>query len=286
MNVVRIDRLDDPRLDEYRNVRDADLIRRRGVFLAEGRFILRQVLAPGGRFRPRSALLTPAAMESLAEVLPALGTAPVYLVEQPLMNGIVGFDIHRGCLAAIERGDDLSMETLLAGIPEGPAVLLVLDELTNHDNVGGLFRSAAAFGAAGALLAPRCCDPLYRKCVRVSMGGVLRVPFARWPGPPELVDDPTQGAAVKAALHAAGFTMFALDPAEDAADIAEAGAALAGRAAIILGAEGAGLSPAARAMADARLRIPMSRGPEGVDSLNVAVAGSIVLHEACRARKR
>ncbi|MDX2115290.1 MAG: RNA methyltransferase [Planctomycetota bacterium] len=269
--IQRIDEIEDTRLDDYRNITDAELLRSRDLFMAEGRMIVRSVLR-GGRFRPRSVLVSSAALEAMHDLLSDRGgpvRCPVYTAPQAIINQIVGFDLHRGCLAAVERGRCLSLEDLTALAGEGPATMVVLEDVNNHDNVGGVFRNAAAFGAAGVLLSPGCVDPLYRKSVRVSMGGVLTVPFARspqhrWPGDLH-------------ALRAAGFTILAMTPAPSAVDIRSLGRELPipARCALVLGAEGAGLSPAALGSADMLVRIPILGA---VDSLNVATAGAIALH--------
>ncbi len=260
---------DDPRLEVYRDLKDADAKRRHGVFIAEGRFIVRTLLA-GSRFRVRSVFVTPAARASIADAL-AGRRAPVYETAQEVMNQVVGFDLHRGCLAVGERGEPMAPPEVL-GRP-GPVV--VLEGVNNHDNVGGIFRNAAAFGAAGVLLAAGCVDPLYRKAIRVSMGAALRLPFAElddWPGGLE-------------AVRASGRAVAALTPAADAVDLDEwdAGDASLARAAWVLGAEGPGLTRRAMERADARVRIPIT---EAVDSLNVASASAVALHASAAAARR
>jgi tRNA G18 (ribose-2'-O)-methylase SpoU len=186
----------------------------------------------------------------------------------------VGYDLHRGCLAMAERRDAEPVESLLpAG--RGPGLAVVAEGLTNPDNVGGLFRNAMAFGVDGVLLCPRCTDPLYRKAVRVSMGGALAVPFARsrdWPRD-------------LARLRQRDWRVVALDPRADALEVGD----LAGRVdpeervALMVGTEGAGLSPEALEVSDWRVRIDMA---PGVDSLNVATAAAIAMHDFARARAR
>lgn len=271
--IARIENEADPRLDDYRNLTDAQLLRDRGLFMAEGRLIVRTLLTASG-FRPRSVLVTAAALESLRDVLPGVAGdgrpgPPVLLVPQRIMDGIAGFHVHRGCLSAAERGPGLSVGDVIASAGAGSATIVVLENLLNHDNVGGVFRNACAFGSAGVLLSPACVDPLYRKAVRVSMGGALRVPFAYfgaddWPG----------GLA---RLKHAGFTIIALTPAAGAIDIREFGTSRTppGRAAIMLGTEGEGLTGEALEAADLRVRIDMA---PGVDSINVASACAIALH--------
>jgi len=172
---------DDPRIEAYRDLKDAAAKSRHGVFVAEGRLIVAPLL-DRSRFRVRSVFVTPAARAAMADELArAPGDVAIYEATQEVMNEVVGFDIHRGCLAIGERGEDLTVDDLVDR--QGP--LVVLEDVNNHDNVGGVFRSAAAFGAAGVVLSPGCVDPLYRKAIRVSMGAALRVPFAvadPWPG--------------------------------------------------------------------------------------------------------
>lgn len=266
--IVRLEDPDDPRLDDYRNLTDASLRHDRGVFIAEGRLVVRTLLS-ASRYRPRSLLLTDAAMESLRDVVPPEDGAgpPVYIIGQDAMNRVAGFNIHRGCLAAGERGRDLSPADVLHA--SAGRTIVVIEGVNNHDNIGGVFRNAAAFGAGGVLLDRGCVDPLYRKAIRVSMGGVLRVPFACF-------DQPEWGPRL-APLRAAGYAVLALTPGPDAINIREFGSTrpLPERVALMLGAEGEGLSKHALAAADARVRISIV---ECIDSLNVAAAAGIALH--------
>jgi tRNA G18 (ribose-2'-O)-methylase SpoU len=181
------------------------------------------------------------------------------------IRAIVGFKFHRGCLALGVRGEPLAPEALMD--PVGPRTLLALEGVADPDNVGAVFRNAAAFGAAGVLLSSHCADPLYRKAIRVSMGATLSVPFAQVPDWP----------AALAGLRHAGYRLVALCPRADAEDIVEvaARAPRRPRLALLLGAEGAGLSGTTRAAADVEVRIPMATG---IDSLNVAAACGIALH--------
>jgi tRNA G18 (ribose-2'-O)-methylase SpoU len=224
--------------------------------VAESRQVVRTLLA-APRFRTRSLLVTRPALEDLRD---AVGDVPVYLASEEMIRAVVGFDFHRGCLAAAERPPDVPVEAL----PDARLVL-VLERVTNPDNVGAIFRSALAFGVDGVLLSPGSADPLYRKAIRVSMGGTLRVPFARladWPAP-------------LATLRRAGFTVVALHPraALDVAEIARARAPA--RVALLLGTEEDGLGSASRAGADLEVSIRMA---PGADSLNVATAAAIALH--------
>jgi tRNA G18 (ribose-2'-O)-methylase SpoU len=264
-NLIPIDDPADRRIAPYAQVRERDLVGRRGEFIAEGEVVLRVLLGPLSRCRATSLLVAEKRAQRLAPLIEALPTeVPVYVAGQAVMDAIVGFHIHRGLLAHGQRPPEPDAEALLDGL--GPrALVLVLFGISNHDNMGGLFRNAAAFGADAVLLDGSCCDPLYRKAIRVSVGAALSVPFARLPPG----DDPL------ALLQRAGFTALALSPAG-----AEplAGVRRPARAAVLLGAEGAGLPDAVLARART-LAIPMA---QGWDSLNVAAASAIVLHELTR----
>lgn len=270
MDIARITSPDDPRVAEYRNIRDADLLSGRGVFMAEGRFVVRTLLLQSP-LPCRSVLVTETALGSVRDAIDSSPSAPpVLLASQEVMNTVVGFDIHRGCLAVGERPTSESVETILArcvGENGGPCGIVVLENLTNHDNVGGIFRSALALGASAVLLSPGCCDPLYRKSIRVSMGAALRLPYGTvrdWP-------------AGLGALKRAGFTVAALATGAGGIDL-DAFAVRADRPrriALLVGTEGPGLSPGAIASADMTLRIGMA---PGVDSLNAGVAAAISMH--------
>ncbi len=274
--IVRIAAVDDPRIADYRQVREADLLGRRGAFVAEGAVVLR-VLVERGRFATRSVLLAEPRVPSFAPLLARLADdVPIFVAPPALMNEVAGFRIHRGILAVGERGDPLPPAEILDAARPGPRLLVALEALTNHDNVGGVFRNAAAFGIDGVLLDDRCCDPLYRKAIRVSVGGALCVPFARAGSSAELL----------AALRGAGFVTVALTPRADAVEIGELARALtvarAPRLALLLGTEGPGLSAALLDGADHAARIAMAAG---FDSLNVATACGVALHQLCLARR-
>jgi len=270
MRVEPIVRLDDPRVADYRNVRDANLLAASGAFLAEGRLNVERLLACV-RYRARSVFVTDAALRGIEISLARLGDeTPVYLASQTLMNEIVGYRMHRGCLAAGERGRELALEPLLDGLAPGPRCVLVLEDVSNPDNVGAIFRNALAFGADAVVLTSRCADPLYRKAIRVSMGATLRVPFARAP----------DAAAALRRLRARGFATVALSARRSAQSLA-ALAPPPERVALLLGAEGHGLSPAAAAAVERCITIPMAAG---IDSLNVATAAGIALHQLFQAR--
>ena len=249
----------DPRIEPYRAVRERDLAGRDGLFVAEGRVVLEKLIRLG-RFPVRSVLVAEARLASLEDLLADLAPEiPVYVARQAVMDAIVGFPIHRGILALGGRVM-LSPEALLAGLPPH-ALVVALSGLANHDNMGGIFRNAAAFGAHGVLLDAGCCDPLYRKAIRVSAGGVLVTPFARLGAEQDLAE----------VLQAAGFEVLALSPRGETelSDLRPAA-----RTAALFGAEGPGLAPELIARARS-VRLSM-RG--GFDSLNVATTSGIVLH--------
>jgi tRNA G18 (ribose-2'-O)-methylase SpoU len=258
VKAVEIDSADDPRIADYVDLSDPDLRRRvesrDGFFIAEGALVVRTLLSTGHRVR--SVLVTPKQRTLLADVLDPL-VAPTYVVTSDVMKQTVGFDLHRGAVAAADRYPLPPMDTVL----EGATRVAVLERVNDHENLGALFRNAAAFGVDAVLLCPECSDPLYRRSVRVSTGHVLTVPWTRatpWPGALD-------------ALEARGFAVLALTPGRDAVAIDEVSPAL-DRVAIVLGAEGPGLSPGALRRATRRVRIPMA---PGVDSVNVAVAGAV-----------
>lgn len=258
--LVQVDDAEDPRIAAFRQVRERDLVGRQGLFVAEGEVVLR-MLSRARRHRLHAVLIAENRLTKLAPILRTFEPdVPVFVTAQQVMNAIAGFAIHRGVLAIAERGPDPSPEHLLASV-EGPAVVLVLFGLSNHDNVGGVFRNAAAFGAAAVLIDGACCDPLYRKAIRVSVGATLTTPFARL----------AAGQDALALLVRHGFSPLALSP---------TGACplhrlpLPSRAAVLLGSEGAGLPFDILARAQT-VAIPMAGG---FDSLNVATASGIVLH--------
>jgi tRNA G18 (ribose-2'-O)-methylase SpoU len=269
VTVIRLATLDDPRVDDYRLVRDPELARDRGLFVAEGRRVVARLLA-GCRYGVRSLLLSETALLAMAHLLNHLGRdVPVYVGTPAALAAAVGHDVHRGCLALGERVP----LPLLAGLLESSQTLVVLERVGNADNVGGVFRSALAFGADAVLCGTGCCDPLYRKAIRTSMGATLDVPFTDvtpWPHGLEM-------------LRSSGFTLVALTPNTGDRDGCSAGIETIDsffergrpdRVALLLGSEGEGLTPSVVALADSRIRIPMVAG---VDSLNVSVAAGIAL---------
>jgi len=255
---------DDPRIEAYRAVRERDLAGRRNLFVAEGEVVLR-VLLKQPRFVIESLLLAENRLDSLGDALASLPPGvPVYTANRQVMDAIVGFPIHRGILAVARRPSLPSVSDLLSSLPE-KALVVGLVGLANHDNVGGIFRNAAAFGARAVLLDQETCDPLYRKAIRVSVGGALVVPYARV----------ASAEAMVQALEAASFDVLALSPSGR-----EALSAIhpSPRTALLLGAEGPGL-PQELLARTRTVSIPMSGG---FDSLNVATTSGIALHHLSR----
>ena len=267
INHSRIASVDDSRLDDFRNVSDPALMRGRGLFVAEGRLAVERLL--GSRFRTRSLLVIESALAGLEPALAARrddGALDLYVADSSQLRRVTGFRFHRGCLALGERrapgGDDAGLPPAAPGRP-----LVVLDGVSDPDNVGSIFRNAAAFGAAGVVLSPACADPLYRKAIRTSMGTVLQLPFHlagadEWPG-------------ILERIRNAGTRVVALTPLEPATGIE----AFAGRGrddgiALVLGNEGDGISRGALDRCDERVRIDIE---PAVDSLNVATAAAIAL---------
>jgi tRNA G18 (ribose-2'-O)-methylase SpoU len=268
MRLEPIEQLDDPRISIYRNVKDSTLRDARGLFVVESRLCVQRLIS-ASRFQICSVLVTQTALEALGDALAKLGEdAPVYVASPTLLEKLVGYNLHRGCIALARRGPERSLDEIL---DSRPRLLVGLEQVANPENVGNVFRNAMAFGADAVLLSRDCADPLYRKAVRVSMGGTLLTPFAYLSGWPEAIER----------LRAAGFATLALSTEARAIDLAELGAeTVAGqRIALILGAESAGLDEETLAAVDRKVRIPMA---SGVDSLNVATAAGIALHHCFR----
>ena len=261
MPVLSVDDAGDPRLADYLGIPDPQLARARGVFVAEGRLVVRRLLA--SRFTTRSVMVTPAALDGVAREIAGRTCLPVFVVPQTVMNAVAGFNIHRGCLAIGERPAPLTWQDVA-----GAARLLVaLEHVGNADNIGAVFRAAAAFGAGGVLLDDGCADPLYRKAIRTSMGAALHVPFA-----PEV-----PWVAALAGLRREGWAVVGLTPAADAEPAREVLAHARGaRVVLVLGHEGDGISATMAAACTHLARIPMTAD---VDSLNVAMAAGIALYE-------
>lgn len=255
----------DPRLGDYRDLRDVQLRQHleaeHGIFLAEGEKVVRRAIAAG--YTPRSFLMAPRWVDALSPLLAASG-APVYVVSEAMAEEVTGFHVHRGALAALERRPLPAVEEVLAGARS----VVVLEDIVDHTNVGAIFRCAAGLGFDAVLLAPRCADPLYRRSIKVAMGTVFALPWTRLPDWSSALPD----------LSAAGFTTVALTLAEDARPIEESVADV-DRLALVLGSEGHGLSERWQQQADRRAVIEMAAG---VDSLNVAAAAAVACYAAQR----
>lgn len=252
-----IDDPDDPRVAPFRNVRERDLVGREGQFIAEGAVVVERLLS-SDLCRPLAVLVAQKRLASLEPVLKGC-PAPVYAAAQPVIDAIAGFPLHRGVLALGEPVERPTVQSLIARLP--PQALVVgLYGIGNHDNMGGLFRNAAAFGAGGVFLAADCCDPFYRKAIRVSVGASLITPFARAAADEDIAE----------ALSKAGFDVLALSP-SGASALSQI--RRAPRTAVLFGSEGPGLPQAVMARTKT-VRIPMAGG---FDSLNVATTSGIVL---------
>ncbi|RNM14440.1 RNA methyltransferase [Nocardioides pocheonensis] len=263
--MIEIDAADDPRLADYRDLRDVQLRQHleaeHGLFIAEGEKVVRRAVEAG--FEPRSFLMAPRWLEGLDDVLSGSG-APVYVVPEALAEEVTGFHVHRGALASLHRRPLPSVEEVVAGARS----VLVLEDVVDHTNVGAIFRCGAALGFDAVLVAPRCADPLYRRSIKVGMGAVFTTPWTRLPDWYDALP----------ALSRAGFTTVALTLAPDATAIEDAVAGV-DRLALVLGSEGHGLSPRWEESADRRAIIPMAAG---IDSLNVAAAAAVACYVAAR----
>lgn len=249
-------------LADYTGLTDVALRRRRepaeGLFIAEGEKVIRRAVAAG--YVVRSLLLEEKWLPALTDVIDQVD-APVYLASPETLESVTGYVVHRGALAAMSRRP---LEPAL-GLARTSRRLAVLEDVNDHTNVGAIFRGAAGLGVDAVLLSPRCADPLYRRSVKVSMGAVFSVPWSRldtWPGGLRDVQE-------------LGFTVLALTPDPEATPLGDLPAGVTARCALVLGAEGAGMSERALSIADHRVRIPMSGG---VDSLNVAAAAAVAFY--------
>jgi tRNA G18 (ribose-2'-O)-methylase SpoU len=265
--LIEIDDPEDPRIESYRDVRERDLVGRAGLFIAEGQVVVEKLIG-SAEYRPQSMLIAAKRVQMLGPLLtPLPDEVPVFIAAQPVLDAIAGFAMHRGILAIGRRLATPTADELLTSL-RGPADVLLLSGIANHDNLGGIFRNAAAFGAAAVLLDPDCCDPLYRKAIRVSVGAALLVPHARL----------SRGEEPLALLARYDFEPVALSPA-GAAPLADWRPGP--RNAVLLGAEGPGLCPNLIGRARS-LRIEMAGG---FDSLNVATTSGIVLHHLTTAKR-
>ena len=254
-----VERPDDPRVADYVGLTDGARRMKHepgaGFFIAEGEKVIARTAAAG--YPPRSLLLSPSRLADLSPAVAALD-CPVYVASYDVLQAVTGFHVHRGALASFGRLPLRTAPEVLAGARR----VVVMEAVTNHTNLGAVFRSAAALGMDAVLLTPTSCDPLYRRSVRVSMGQVFSVPYAfleRWP---DGLDD----------IRAAGFRVLALTPSPTATDLDALQVAPDDKVALVFGAEGPGLTEEALAASDERVRIPMAAG---VDSLNVGAAAAV-----------
>ncbi|GAA2593027.1 RNA methyltransferase [Streptomyces axinellae] len=264
--LLTVDDPDDPRLSDYTGLTDVELRRKRepaeGLFIAEGEKVIRRARHAG--YEMRSMLLSAKWIDVMRDVIDEV-PAPVYAVSPELAERVTGYHVHRGALASMQRKPLPQPGELLTAARR----VVVMESVNDHTNIGAIFRSAAALGMDAVLLSPDCADPLYRRSVKVSMGAVFAVPYARledWPRGLETVRD-------------AGFQLLALTPDEKAVPIDAATAGTVGRTALLLGAEGDGLSTRALRAADDWVRIPMAHG---VDSLNVGAAAAVAFYAVTR----
>ncbi len=257
---IRIDDPADPRIAAYRDIRERDLAGRDGLFIAEGKVVL-TVLFSARRFKARSALILESRLPGMADTLAlADPSMPVFVASAAVMDAVAGFPVHRGILALGERRPP---ETIASALPDTgqPSLVVALAGLANHDNMGAIFRNAAAFGADAVVMDETSCDPLYRKAIRVSVGAALKVPFVRQGSAEAMVE----------ALVTRGYRVLALSP-SGSMELGEA--PRSARTALLLGTEGEGLPQPLMERLDT-VRIGMR---EDFDSLNVATAGAIALH--------
>ena len=267
MTLISITDPDDPRVAAFRHVRERDLTGREGRFIAEGKGVVRILTSSQSLCTPEALLLAQNRVEAMGDAIDCLDPAtPVYVASQPVIDVIAGFALHRGVLALGRKPPPEPIRTVLSRAPP-EAVVVCAVGIGNHDNMGGLFRNAAAFGAHAVLLDSQCCDPFYRKAIRVSVGAVLRTCMATAPSVDALLDD----------LEAQGFELLALTPSAstELSDVRGRG-----RQAILLGAEGPGL-PESVIRRCRPVGISMAGG---FDSLNVAATSAIVLHQLTRVR--
>ena len=262
---IEIDDPADPRLADYRDLRDVQLRQHleaeHGLFLAEGEKVVRRAVESG--YPPRSFLMAPRWLDALSDVL-AGADVPCFVMPEAMVEQVTGFHVHRGALASLQRLPLPSVDSLL----ERSRSVLVLEDVVDHTNVGAILRSGAALGFDAVLLAPRCADPLYRRAVKVAMGAVFSMPWTRLEDWHDAMPD----------LARRGFTTVALTLADDAVPVEEAVAGV-DRLALVLGGEGHGLSDRWEQTADRRAIIPMAAG---IDSLNVAAATAVACYVAAR----
>jgi tRNA G18 (ribose-2'-O)-methylase SpoU len=267
VRTVRIDSAADPRLADYRDLTDVALRRviepEGGLYIAESAKVIARALAAG--HVPRSVLVQEKWLADVAALLPQAAETPVYVAAAEVAERLTGYAVHRGALAAMHR----PAPAPLAEVVAGARLVVVLEDIVDHTNVGAIFRAAAGLGADAVLVGPRCADPLYRRSVRVSMGTVFQVPWTRLPEWDEAAP----------ALRDLGFHLAALALEADSVSLDDFSASGHERVALLLGAEGDGLSRRALDAADTTVTIPMAGA---VDSLNVAAASAVALWELRR----
>ena len=261
-HVIPIPDLSDPRVSDYVNLTDVALRRRsepaNGLYIAESSKVIRRALSAG--HIPRSVLTAERWLDDMNDLFRGFDV-PIFVGSAETVELLTGFHLHRGALSAMHRPPELSIDA----ITKDAHLVVVLENLVDHTNVGSIFRAVAGMGADAVLVTPECADPLYRRSIRVSMGTVLQVPWARFSSWPEGVDE----------LKRNGFHVAALALDEDAHDLREFARARHERVAVIVGAEGDGLRRSTLARVDSVVRIPMQHG---VDSLNVASAAAVALY--------
>lgn len=269
---IRITDPDDPRIAAFRAIRERDLTGREGRFVAEGTVVLRMLArahAAGGPFRAETVLILESRLAGVSGILEDLpAEVPVHVADKGVFNAIAGFDMHRGVVAIGRRAATASARDRIASLPSDSLVLAACG-ISNHDNMGSLFRNAAAFGVDAILLDESCCDPLYRKALRVSVGAVLSVPYSRGGSAQEVLEG----------LAGAGFEIWALSP---RGQTAIGSVVPSERLALVAGTEGEGL-PAAILSRFHTARVPQK---PGLDSLNVATASGVALYQMALAKGR
>ena len=272
--IINLETIDDPQLDAYARLTEAQLRSRlepeKGIFIAESSKVIERAL--DGGMQPLSFLMDQKWIEPIRPLVEHASAEqgvdlPVYVLPHDELKKLTGFELTRGALAAFRRPPLPAVEDVLAGARR----VAVLEDITNFTNVGAIFRSAAALGVDAVLVTPTCCDPLYRRCVRVSMGTVFQVPWTRIGATKE--DWPGAGLDL---LHHLGFKAAALALSHDSVTLDDPQLKAEEKLALVLGTEGDGLAAETIAQCDYTVLIPMQHG---VDSLNVAAASAVAFWE-------
>lgn len=271
MPVIELESSADPRVADYVALSDAALRQRtdpgRGLYIAESSKVLRRALAAG--HVPRSFFLTPKWLDGLSDVLDAYPEVPAFVGAPGMLEEITGFHLHRGALAAMNRPAPVPLAEVIDGAQAnstpGRSRIAIFEDMVDHTNLGAAFRSAAAIGVNAILISPRCADPLYRRSIRVSMGTVFQIPWARIDSWPADID----------VLKEAGFTLAGMTLGEGAITLDELAAEDHQHLALVFGTEGDGLSEPTDRKLDRRVTIPMMGG---VDSLNVAASAAVAFY--------